>query len=54
MKKFDTARLIGFIGVGLSAIAMAISNWSNEKQMERMIEEKVEERFAKKQEEEES
>ena len=54
MKKFDVAQLVSIGGLILAGVAGLLTNWSNEKQMERIIDEKIEERFANNQEEEES
>lgn len=50
-KKFDMAKLIGFAGMLLGGAATLISSWSQEKQIERTIEEKVNEALAKRDEE---
>lgn len=46
-KKFDAVKLIGIAGMLLGGVATLISSWSQEKQMEQTIEEKVNEALAK-------
>ena len=53
MKKLNIGTLIGFAGLALGAIATAISNYAQEKQMEEIIEEKVNKALAEREETEE-
>lgn len=52
-KKLNIGTLIGFAGLALGAIATAISNYAQEKQMEEIIEEKVNKALAEREETEE-
>ena len=45
MFKNNSVKVLGLIGVGLSAVAMLISRYANDKKMEELIDEKIEERF---------
>lgn len=47
LKKIDVAQLVGFGAMILGLASTMLSNWSNERTMERTIDEKIEERFAK-------
>lgn len=47
LKKIDIAQMVGFGAMVLGAAATLLSNWANERNMERTIDEKIEERFAK-------
>lgn len=53
MFKKNSVKILGLIGVGLSAAAMLISGYANDKKMEELIDEKIEERFTNIDEEEE-
>lgn len=46
MKKFDTIKLVGMVGMALGGLATLIGNWAQEKAMEQTIEEKVNEALA--------
>lgn len=46
MKKFDAVKLVGLVGLALGGVATLIGNWAQEKQMEEMIDEKVNEALA--------
>lgn len=46
MKKFNAVKLIGLVGLALGGVATLIGNWAQEKQMEEMIDEKVNEALA--------
>lgn len=48
--KIDMVKIIGFAGMILGGVATLISSWSQEKQMEKTIEEKVNEALAAKEE----
>lgn len=50
MKRFDTTKLIGFAGIFLGMLATAVSSHAQSKQMERTIEEKVNEALANREE----
>lgn len=54
MKKVDTVKLIGMVGLCLGGIATMISNWSQQQAMEQTVEEKVEKAIAEWKEAEES
>ena len=54
LKKLDTVKLISFVGIAISGIATLIANYANEKQMEKTIEEKVNEALAERDKTEES
>lgn len=53
MFKFDSVKILGLIGIGLSLVAMQISGYANDKKMEELIDEKIEERFTDTDDEEE-
>lgn len=53
-KKFDAVRLVGIVGMLLGGAATLVSSWAQEKQMEKTIEEKVDEALAKRENTEES
>ena len=53
-KKFGTAKLIALAGMALAGIAALISNYAQEREMEELIEEKVNEALANRENEEES
>ena len=53
MFDLKSVKILGFIGVGLSAAAMLISNYTAEKMMDEKIDQKIEERFSDNDEEEE-
>lgn len=53
MFKKNSVKILGLIGVGLSAAAMLISGYANDKKMEEMIDEKIEKRFTDTDDEEE-
>lgn len=53
MKKFDTVKLIGLIGVAVGALASTIGNYAQSKEMERMIDEKINEALAEREEKDE-
>lgn len=53
MKKFDAIKLIGLAGMALGALATMVSNYAQEKQMEQIIDEKVNEALAAREEDEE-
>lgn len=53
-KKCDWIKLITLAGTGLGFAATMISNWASNKEQEAMIEEKVNEAFAKRKSEMES
>lgn len=50
MKKngIDVVKIIGLIGLALGTLATAVSQYAQEKEMERLIEEKIEEANSKK------
>lgn len=52
MKKFDAVKLIGLAGLALGGLATLIGNWAQERQMEQLIDEKVNEALANREEEE--
>ena len=52
MKKFDAVKLIGLAGLALGGLATLIGNWAQERQMEQLIDEKVNESLANREEEE--
>ena len=41
LKKFDLVKTVGLVGTMLGLVSTVISSWSQQKDMERMIEEKV-------------
>ena len=43
MKKFDTIKMIGLAGTILGITSTIISGWSQQKDMEKTIEEKIDE-----------
>lgn len=45
-KKLDVVKLVGLAGMALAGLATLVSNWSTEKQMEQIINEKVNEALA--------
>lgn len=53
-KNFDMVKLIGLAGMALGMLATAISGYAQTKQMEKTVEEKVNEALAKKENEVES
>lgn len=50
--KFDAIKLIGLAAMALGGIATLVTNWVQERQMEQMIDEKVQEALANREEEE--
>lgn len=52
MKKFNAVKLVGLVGLALGGVATLIGNWAQEKQMEEMIDEKVNEALAERNREE--
>jgi hypothetical protein len=42
-KKIDVVSIVGFAGAALAFVATQISSWSQQKEMERTVEEKVNE-----------
>lgn len=52
MRKINVGSLIAFAGLALGAVANMISNYAQEKQMEEIIDKKVNEALAKRNEEE--
>lgn len=51
-KKHDWFKILGFAGTALGMLATVISEWSQQKEMENTVEEKVNEALARKNEEE--
>ena len=49
MKKFNAIKMIGFVGTVLGFLAPMITNWSEQKEMEKLVEEKVNKAIAEKQ-----
>lgn len=53
MKKFNAIKIAGLAGLALSGLAALVGNWVHERQMEQMIDEKLEKALAKREENEE-
>lgn len=47
MEKFDMAKIIGLVGIGLGMLATVISNYAESKHQEKIIEEKIDEALSK-------
>lgn len=52
LRKFETIKLIGLLGIAVGALANAISNYAQSKEMEAMVEDKVQKALAEKEENE--
>lgn len=52
--KIDLIKIVGFAGMILGGVATLITSWSQQQEMERTVEEKVNEALAARNEEEES
>lgn len=52
--KFDVIKIVGLAGMALGAVATLIRDWAQQQEMERTIEEKVNEALALRSQEEES
>lgn len=53
MKKDSAIKLLGLAAMALGGVATLIGNWVQERQMEQMIDEKVQEALAEREEDEE-
>lgn len=54
MRGTNLFKLIGFLGMALGGVGTLVSSWASDKELERLVDEKVQERLAAKEEEEES
>lgn len=54
MNKSTIFKLVSFIGLALGGIGTLLSNWADDKELDAMIDEKLDERLAAHEDEEES